>query len=105
MLTVFDVRRQLAEIERLSLHPMRKARKLLAIARLVRREARKLGHGVAILSRDCMDDQAERLRKAMQRLADLNREVMDRARQVLADARHPGPAYEPIIPFPAQPMK
>ena len=94
MLTEYDIRRRMTEIERSSIHPLRKARKLLAMARKVRMDVRKISHCVAILSRDCMEEQADRMRKAMQRLVRLNREVRDVAKRALIRARQTRVSYD-----------
>ncbi len=93
MLTEFDVRREMSAIERAAMHPLRKARRLVNIARQARREARMLRQGAEILAQDCKDEEAGRVRRAVQKLLDLNREVMDRARRILSgtDDRSSGP--------------
>lgn len=87
MVTEFDVRRQVDEIDRSAMHPIRKARKLLLIARRIRKSVRKFAQGVSILANDCMDEEAERMKTAMQRMRDLGNEVRERARNLLSHAR------------------
>ncbi len=87
MVTEFDVRQQMNEIERSAMHPMRKARRFLILTRNVRSAVRKFQHGVDILARVCMDDEANRLQNSSERLVDLAREVKDKARLTLARAR------------------
>lgn len=84
MLTEFDVRREVSLIERAAMHPMRKVRHLVRLARQARRDARMLKHGADLLAQDCMDEEAGRMRNAIQKLLDLQREVLDRARKILS---------------------
>lgn len=89
LVTEFEVRRELDAIEAADLHPRRKARRLLALARIALREARKIAKGAAILSLDCMDEQASRLRRVVARMETLGRDVRHRARRLLAGASAP----------------
>lgn len=101
MLNEYDVRREISEIERSEANPLRKARCLVAIARNLTKNAGRLGHGVSILSRDGMDDEAGRLQRTAQRLSSLNREVMDRARLILAQAKKAKAGTDAMQPFSA----
>ncbi|MCW5946060.1 MAG: hypothetical protein KIT74_03435 [Fimbriimonadales bacterium] len=103
MLTEFDVRREVSAIERAAMHPLRKVRRLVRIARQARREARMLRQGAEILSQDCMDEEAGRLRRAIQKLIDLNREVMDRARRILSGDNASSAGSDPSGPSSSQP--
>lgn len=84
MLTEFEVRREVSLIECAAVHPMRKVRHLVRLARQARRDVRVLKQGAELLAQDCMDEEAGRMRKAIQKLLDLQREVLDRARRILS---------------------
>ncbi|GEM_PF-4570594 len=84
MLTVFEVRNEVSEIARSDWHPIRKARRLIQVSRDIRRHADQMGMGAKMLSRDTLDDEADRMERRVLRLARLNSEVLDLARRVLA---------------------
>ena len=86
LVTESEIRQSVAEIENSSGTAIRKARLLVRLARYVRKEALRLAQGAAILASDCMDEQAERLNVAMQRLLDLDDEIRVRARALLANS-------------------
>ncbi|MFN8140384.1 MAG: hypothetical protein U0R49_11355 [Fimbriimonadales bacterium] len=87
MLTEFDVRNELSEIDGSDAHPIRKARQLIAVANRVRRQAYRLTEGARILSRDGNDEQAERLNLRKLRMHDLAHEILAHARTHLASSQ------------------
>lgn len=89
MLTEFDVRNEMDAISRAEIHPVRKASRLIEISRALRSQVRRLSQGARILSRDTKDEEADRMERTVLRLANLNCEVLDFARRLLARAQQP----------------
>lgn len=83
MVTEFEIRREIAAVERERLHGPAKARRLLRIAQRVRRGAMALGHMSFRTLQNGDGEGAARFRTAARRLVELHEEIQHTARMAL----------------------
>lgn len=79
MVTEFEIRRELATVESLRLDGLKKARRLLRIARRVRAGAFKMAHLSLVKLQEGDAESAARFRTAARRLVDLHDEIRGNA--------------------------
>lgn len=83
MLSEIEVRRRIAEIEHTEENPAQKAHRLLQIAQALHGDALRLSRGMEILEGDGAEEEVRRLRTSLERLNQLSKEVLEKARHLL----------------------
>lgn len=102
LISEFDVKQEIAKINKMSLTPLGKARRLLRLARRVRVATQKLIHLSGALMQDSYGEQSVSLHAAAKRLTAIHDDVRMQARALLDLEKQPL-AFNYVAPGTAYP--